>query len=308
MSVNADQIVDVLRQVTPDLLRWSGAIAKRMRTFDIGLEGKSSGSSNTDALTLADLTVQELVVAGLRDASPILRQCRIEAEEVNGDLDAFATESPLVIALDPIDGTKYFKDKTGNGYAVMIHLRTVNEVLYSLVYAPEDGPTGSWTQCYAGVVKSGPDDFSMSAYDLLEQMPAIAATQRPDSKKIYLIGFQKNDLPFSRLVTQAGLEGYAPDEMPGSIYPLLATGEFGGSLIHTPNIYDFPVALHIARELGGDSVWVHNGERVNFSRTWMDDRADMLRIPGIAATADSPEKLKILCDLAKDWSQVRYQD
>src|SRR5690606_7697085 len=119
-----------------------------------------------------------------------------------------------------------FKDKTGNGYAVMIHLRTVDEVLYSLVYAPEDGPTGSWTQCYAGVVKSGPDDFSMSAYDLLEQMPAIAPTQRPDSKKIYLIGFQKNDLPFSRLVTQAGLEGYAPDEMPGSIYPLLATGEF----------------------------------------------------------------------------------
>lgn len=308
MSVNVDQIVDVLRQVTPDLLRWSGAIAKRMRTFDIGLTGKSSGSSNTDALTLADLTVQELVVAGLRDSAPILRQCRIEAEEANGDLEAFATDSPYVIALDPIDGTKYFKDKTGNGYAVMIHLRTVDEVLYSLVYAPEDGPTGSWTQCYAGVVKSGPDDFSMSAYDLLEQMPAIVPAQRPNSKKIYLIGFQKNDLPFSRLVTQAGLEGYAPDEMPGSIYPLLATGEFGGSLIHTPNIYDFPVALHIARELGGDSVWVHNGERVNFSRTWMDDRADMLRIPGIAATADSPEKLKILCDLAKDWSQVRYQD
>lgn len=308
MSVNVDQIVDVLRQVTPDLLRWSGAIAKRMRTFDIGLTGKSSGSSNTDALTLADLTVQELVVAGLRDSAPILRQCRIEAEEANGDLEAFATDSPYVIALDPIDGTKYFKDKTGNGYAVMIHLRTVDEVLYSLVYAPEDGPTGSWTQCYAGIVKSGPDDFSMSAYDLLEQMPAIAPTQRPNSKKIYLIGFQKNDLPFSRLVTQAGLEGYAPDEMPGSIYPLLATGEFGGSLIHTPNIYDFPVALHIARELGGDSVWVHNGERVNFSRTWMDVRADMLRIPGIAATADSPEKLKILCDLAKDWSQVRYQD
>lgn len=308
MSVNVDQIVDVLRQVTPDLLRWSGAIAKRMRTFDIGLTGKSSGSSNTDALTLADLTVQELVVAGLRDSAPILRQCRIEAEEANGDLEAFATDSPYVIALDPIDGTKYFKDKTGNGYAVMIHLRTVDEVLYSLVYAPEDGPTGSWTQCYAGVVKSGPDDFSMSAYDLLEQMPAIVPAQRPNSKKIYLIGFQKNDLPFSRLVTQAGLEGYAPDEMPGSIYPLLATGEFGGSLIHTPNIYDFPVALHIARELGGDSVWVHNGERVNFSRTWMDDRADMLRIPGIAATADSPEKLKILCDLAKDWSQVRYLD
>jgi 3'(2'), 5'-bisphosphate nucleotidase len=308
MQLNVEEIVQVLRQVSPDLLRWSGAIAKRMRTFDIGLEGKNSGSSNTDALTLADLTVQELVVAGLRDSGPVLRQCRIEAEESNGDLAAFATESPLVIALDPIDGTKYFKDKTGNGYAVMLHLRNETDVLYSLVYAPEDGPSGSWTQCYDGVVKTGADDFSVSARERLERLPVLTRATRTDSKKIYLIGFQQQDVANAELVTAAGLEGYAPDEMPGSIYPLIASGEFGGSLIHTPNIYDFPVALHLARELGGNSVWVHNRQPVNFKETWMDDRADMLRIPGIAATADSAEKLEILCDLAQNWSQVRYAD
>ncbi|SFI27996.1 inositol monophosphatase family protein [Planctomicrobium piriforme] len=308
MQVNAEQIVDVLRQVTPDLLRWSGAIAKRMRTFNVALEGKHSGNANTDALTLADLTVQELVIAGLRDRAPLLRHCRIEAEEANGDLGAFAEESPLSIALDPIDGTKYFKDKTGNGYAVMIHLRTRDEVLYSLVYAPEDGATGTWTQAYGNVVKSGADDFSVNAFDCLEQMPAIDPARRPDSKKIYLIGFQKNDPANAAQVTAAGLHGYAPDDMPASIYPLLATGAFGGSLIHTPNIYDYPVSFQLARLLGGDSVWVHNGERVNFSETWMDDRADMLRLPGIVATADSPAKLKILCDLARDWSGVRYPE
>ncbi len=307
MALNEQQLIDELRRETPDLLRWSGAIAKRMRTFNIALEGKHSGSSNTDALTLADLTVQELVIAGLRDRCPLLRQCRIEAEEANGDLGAFASESEYVIALDPIDGTKYFKDKTGNGYAVMLHLRTVNDVLFSLVYAPEDGDTGSWTLCHNGIVKSGPDDLTMPANQCLEQLPDFNRSNRPNSDKIYLIGFQKNDVRNAGLVTDAGLHGYAPDEMPGSIYPLIATGAFGGSLIHTPNIYDFPVALHLARSLGGDSVWVHNGERVNFSETWMDDRADMLRIPGIVATADSAEKLKILCDLAKDWSPIRYE-
>lgn len=308
MNPPANEVVAALRQASPDLLRWSGAIARRMRTFNVALEGKSSGNANTDALTLADLTVQELVLAGLRDRAPILRQCRIEAEEENGDLQAFAAESPLSIALDPIDGTKYFKERTGNAYAVMIHLRTQTEVIYSLVFAPEAGPTGTWTQTCDGVVKCGPDDLSVNAYDCLEQLPPIQRGQRPDSKKIYVIGFQQNDPVVAQRVTQAGLQGYAPDDMPGSIYPLLATGEFGGSLIHTPNIYDYPVSQHLARLAGGNSVWVHNGEPVNFSQTWMDQRAEMLRLPGIVATADSPEKLRILCNLARDWNTQRYRD
>ncbi|WP_437228174.1 inositol monophosphatase family protein [Planctomicrobium sp. SH661] len=308
MNPCVDDVVAALRQVTPDLLRWSGAIARRMRTFNVALEGKSSGNSNTDALTLADLTVQELVIAGLRDRAPILRSCRIEAEEENGDLQAFASESPLAIALDPIDGTKYFKERTSNAYAVMIHLRNESDVIYSLVFAPESGPSGTWTQAYGDVVKCGPDDTSMSAFDCLENLPPISRSDRPDSSKIYVIGFQKNDPSVAAQITQAGLQGYAPDDMPGSIYPLLATGEFGGSLIHTPNIYDYPVSQQLARLLGGNSVWVHNGEAVNFSETWMDDRAEMLRLPGIVATADSPEKLQVLTALAKDWSKVRYQD
>jgi 3'(2'), 5'-bisphosphate nucleotidase len=308
MPVNAEEMISALRQVAPDLLRWSGAIAKKMRTFNIALEGKHSGNANTDALTLADLTVQELVIAGLRDRAPVLRQCRIEAEESNGDLQAFVAESPLSIALDPIDGTKYFKEKTSNGYAVMLHLRTVDEVLYSLVYAPEDGPTGSWTQAFGDCVQTGPDDLTCPANECLARLPVMRPETRPDSRKIYLIGFQQNDAANARKVTAAGLEGVAPDDMPGSIYPLLASGEFGGSLIHTPNIYDYPVAMHLACLLGGDSVWVHNGQRVNFSETWMDDRADMLRLPGIVATADSQEKLQILCDLARDWNPNRYSD
>lgn len=308
MNPNVDDVIAALRQVSPDLLRWSGAIAKRMRTFNVAIEGKSSGNANTDALTLADLTVQELVLAGLRDRAPLLRQCRIEAEEENGDLQAFAKDSPLSIALDPIDGTKYFKDHTGNGYAVMIHLRNRNDVIYSLVFAPEEGETGTWTQAYGTTVKCGPDRLDVNAFDCLEQMPALQLANRPESRKIYVIGFQKNDAEVASKITQAGLQGFAPDDMPGSIYPLLASGEFAGSLIHTPNIYDYPVSQQLARLAGGDSVWVHNGQPVNFSETWMDERAHMLRLPGIVATADSPAKLKILSDLACSWSTVRYTD
>lgn len=308
MSLSVEKVIDALLTDTPDLVRWGGAVAKKLRTFNIALEGKSSGNANTDALTLADLTVQELVIAGLRDRSPILRECRIEAEEENGDLEVFNENGEYTIALDPIDGTKQFRDRTGNGYSVMIHLRDQSEVVFSLVYCPEDGPTGSWTLAYGETLKCGPDDTSVSASECLKQMAPINLTQRPDSKKIYLIGFQTEDAANAKRVTEAGLEGFAPDDTPGSIYPLLAKGEFGGSLIHSPNIYDYPVSKQIAKILGGNSVWVHNGETVHFKETWMDDRASMLRLPGIVATADSEEKLKILVDLAKDWNPVRYTD
>jgi 3'(2'), 5'-bisphosphate nucleotidase len=308
MPVETAQVIEALRRDTPDLLRWSGAIAKRLRTFNVSLEGKSSGNANTDALTLADLTVQELVISGLRDRSPILKECRIEAEESNGDLHVFAEEGPLTIALDPIDGTKDFRDHTGNGYSTMLHLRNRDEVLYSIVYSPEASETGTWVQAYGETVKCGPDDLSVSAHDCLERMPPVNPAERFDSRKIYLIGFQQNDWRNAQRVTEAGLQGYAPDDMPGNIYSLLALGDFGGSLIHSPNIYDFPVALQVARILGGDSVWVHNGQPVNFEETWMDERADMLRLPGIVATADKPEKLEILVKLARDWNPIRYAE
>ena len=300
-------LIQALREHAPRLLRWAGEIAKQLRKFNIQLDGKSSGSSNTDALTLADLTVQELLVCGLRDADPLFHRCRVEAEEANGDLGAFDEASDYTIALDPIDGTKYFSERSGNGYAVMLHLRTKTDVIYSLVYAPEMGDQGTWTEAFGHTVKTGLDNPRIPAEAWLRNMPAMDRASRPDSKQIYLIGFQQADRQRSEAVTAAGLRGVAPDDMPGSIYPLLASGEFGGSLIHTPNIYDYPVALHISRALGGQSVWVHDGQPVDFHKTWMDERADMLRIPGIAATAVNPKTLKILIDLAKDWSPVRYE-
>lgn len=303
-----DAIISALAEHLPTVMRWAGSLARELRKHNIATTGKTSGSALTDALTLADLTIQDLLVNALRDLDPIFLQCRIEAEESTGDLYRFAEESEYVISLDPIDGTKQFRDKTGDGYAVMLHLRTMDDVIYSLVYLPAQGPNGGWVEVRPGKMLAGPDDPSLPARQVLDSMTPIEVKTRPDSKKIYIIGFQQHDEARAADVTKAGLDGIAPDLMPGSIYPLLATGEFGGSLIHTPNVYDYPVSFQIARELGGDSVWVHNGKRVNFTETWMDDRADMLRLPGIVATSANPETLKILSELACEWSQVRYED
>lgn len=302
-----DELVEALSTHMPSVLRWCGAVARRLRHYDIALTGKTSGSANTDALTLTDLTVQELLVAALRDSSRLFRQCRLEAEESTGDMGRFATEGEYTIALDPIDGTKAYRDRIGDGYAVMLNLRSPETVHYSLVYLPEMGECGTWVEARDERSVCGADDPSRPATEVLRSLPPIDAGKRPDSKKIYLIGFQRRDRERAQAVTDAGLEGYVPDDMPGSIYPLFARGEFGGSLIHSPNVYDFPVSLHLARLLGGDAVWVHTGEPVHFRDLWNDERADMLRLPGIVACSANRGTLRILCEVAKDWSPVRYE-
>jgi 3'(2'), 5'-bisphosphate nucleotidase len=299
-------VVTALSVHLPPVMRWAGALARQLRHHQISVGGKTTGSALTDALTLADLTIQELLVAALRDADPIFRLCRIEAEETTGDLGRFAEQSGLTIALDPIDGTKQYRDKTGNGYAVMVHLRHASEVLYSLVFIPEKGEHGWWVEAHEDRVACGPDNPDRPAIDVVRSLPSQLDVELPPSRKIYLIGFQQRDKLAAERVSAVGLEGVAPDEMPGSIYELLASGEFVGSLIHSPNVYDFPVSLQIARLFGGNAVWVHNGEPVDFRTTWLDERASMLRLPGIVACSRQPETLQTLVDVARSWNQDRY--
>ena len=304
-------LTQALDRHLPPVLRWGGSIARRMRQYNIALEGKHSGSSNTDALTLADLTVQELLVAALRDGDPLFRKCRIQAEETTGDLARFASTGSYTLAIDPIDGTKQYRDRTANGYSIIVTVRSDPTVHYSLVFVPESTEHGTWVRAAAGAVSWGPDDPSRPASEVVAtltpgQTPRRAAEGGPRS--IYLIGFQQHDRARAELVSQQGLTGVAADDCPGCLYELMARGDYIGSLIHSPNIYDYPASLHIARAFGGDSVWVDTGESVQFRELWMDERANMLRLPRIIATSPDRAVLKTLCDLARDWNPIRYAD
>ena len=304
-TIDRDELVAALGREMPSVVRWAGEVAKQLRTHDIGVGGKSSGSSNTDALTLADLALQELLVAALRDGDPIFRRCRIEAEEATGDVSRFAAESPYVLALDPIDGTKQYRDRTGDGWSVMLHLRTAADVIYSLVYAPSAGAGGRWVEASPGRVVVGDEDRKRPARAVLDALAPVR-TDRPASNKIYMIGFVGRERASVGAVTGAGLTGVDADDATGCLYDLLATGEFGGSLIHSPNVYDFPVSVQLARRFGGDAVFVRTGEPVHFRETWMDERAKMLRLPGIVACAFDRNALTTLCEVARDWNPDRY--
>jgi 3'(2'), 5'-bisphosphate nucleotidase len=223
-------------------------------------------------------------------------------------MQLFAATAPLAIAIDPIDGTKQYRDRTGDGYSIIVHLHDEKTPYYSLVFAPEMGSSGTWVEVTPNRLVCGPDDTQQTARAVLNGFSDLRHQRNAAAKGIYLIGFQQHDAQRARMVDRIGLAGKTSDEMAGSIYPLMATGEYAGSLIHSPNIYDFPVSMHIARLLGGDAIWVHNRKPVDYADLWMDERANMLRFPGIVACSEYTRVNQQLCDLACDWNPVRYAE
>jgi 3'(2'), 5'-bisphosphate nucleotidase len=298
--------ISVLAAELPRVVRWAGAIARQLRRHDIALGGKSSGFSDTDALTLADLSVQELLVAALRDMGPAVRGCRIEAEETTGDLARFAERSEWVLGIDPIDGTREYRDRTGNRYSVMLHARTPETIRYSMVYLPEEGPEGTWLEVRDERIVLGPDDYTRPARTVLDTLPPMAGDQPRNNRRILVSGFLGREAERAREVSGAGLEGVLGGDTPGSLFPLIASGYLGGALFHTPNVYDFPVCMHLARVLGGDAVRAHDGRRVDFREMWRDERANMFRLPGIVACAVDRRVLATLVEVARGWSSERY--
>src|SRR5437867_8620836 len=183
-----DDLILLLSAHLLSVFRWAGALARQLRRHDIALGGKNSGVADSDALTLADLSVQELLVAALRDMGPAVRLCRIEAEEVAGDLGRFAGQSQWVLAIDPIDGTRQYRDRTGNGYAVMLHARSPETVHYSLLYLPEEGPEGTWLEARDDRIVLGPDDVTRGAREVLDALPPIPVPARGGSQRILVSG------------------------------------------------------------------------------------------------------------------------
>jgi 3'(2'), 5'-bisphosphate nucleotidase len=306
-----DPVITSLSLHMPAVLRWAGAIARRLRGYDIGLPGKHSGAAATDALTIADLSLQELIVAALRDCDPVFRQCRIDAEETTGDLARFPADADLTIGIDPIDGTQRYRDRTGSAYSVMLHLRSKSAVLYSLVHQPEYGEHGSWIEARGGRILAGPDDPSRPAADVVRSLPRARAAKEagkaPAVPKVFIAGFQEAKADVARRVAQLGIDAEDSSSGTQTGYQRIAAGEICGALFHSPNVYDFPVMMHLFRILGGDAVRVGDGKPADFREVWRDERANLQRLPGIIAASTDAGVLRRLVELARHWNPARYR-
>jgi 3'(2'), 5'-bisphosphate nucleotidase len=295
-------VLDTLYDRLPEIMRWSGAIARRMRNHPIAVSGKSSGNPTTDALTLADLTIQELLVGAMRDQLFLPQMCSVQAEESVGDLDRFAPGSPWVIGIDPIDGTRQYRDKTGNAYSIIVHLRKHNDFIFSLVFLPELGEHGTWLSVCKGSIRLGPDDLMSRAADALNDIQPLPR-QPNQSKRIYVARFDTHCQDVIRELAAVGLEGVDAEQVTDCVFERLARGEFAGCLARSPNVYDFPVAVHLIRTLGGADRSVQDGRPIDFTQPRLDERTQMLRLPGTYACAVRPEDIDKLCRVGSQFDR-----
>jgi len=188
----------------------------------------------------------------------------------------------------------------------MLHARSPETVHYSLLYLPEEGLEGTWLEARHDRIVLGPDDVTRGAREVLDALPPIPVHAREGSERILVSGFPGHNDELACNVSRSGLAGVVGADISGSLYPLMARGDVGGAIVHTPNVYDFPVCIHLARLLGGDAVWVRDGRPIDFRRVWRDERANMLRLPGIVACARDPRVVATLVDVARHWDAERY--
>lgn len=297
--MNPTHLIQTLAARLPDVVRWCGALARQLRKHDVAVEGKGSGYAPTDALTLADLGIQEILVDALRDFGPEFHQCRLELEESTGDTAAFATESPLTIAIDPIDGTKHFRDGTSDGYGIIISLRRSDSSLYSLGYFPEQGRVGEWVEVNGGRIIHALEDTSMPARRVLDAAETLAADAVARSNAVWVTGYRTDPDLVAKHLTQEGFKTVMSDGRSEHICTELVKGRIDGMLMNRPGVYDAPMWMHVVTALGGSECWAHNGERVDFRDSWYDEGSKGLRLSGAIACARDQGQLARIVAVAK---------
>lgn len=116
---------------------------ERAASFARGLEGKVGNSPKLDepsavkqALTLADVGAQEIILEGLREHFP---QVSLAAEEDTKSVAAFPKDAEAQVVIDPIDGTLRSYLEASGPYAVIVGLAIEGVYHSSLVALPREG-------------------------------------------------------------------------------------------------------------------------------------------------------------------------
>lgn len=229
--MDTKQLLEQL-QASEDVFRSAGDLARDLQGHVASRMKSNTGNLETDIVTDADLAVQRRILKALV-GTPLVG-CRLLAEEDSPELAAlkadFALDSPLVLSLDPIDGTRRYTEGEPY-YSVIVGLHDGSHPLYTFLYYPAFG----W---WARMVE---DRLATSG-------PLPGAADLPDLSRsiVYTAGHPQTDLP-ERV---AELEGrgfrfeHGEEVGPCGSKFLLMSGQAAGYYSADPNPYDGLLGLH----------------------------------------------------------------
>lgn len=150
-------LIEFTKYILPHLVV-AGSYAKRIQT-NIEVHPAKAGMKGefAEALTDADLSIQNFIELVLLAKYPELN---FFGEEYASSLNTkyFGKSSELTVLLDPIDGTRYYKDKLPH-YSIIISVVDRESFLLNIIYFPERD------RCYLALKNQGA--FQLNSTEML---------------------------------------------------------------------------------------------------------------------------------------------
>lgn len=126
------EYVDILIKLEPAFRR-AGNMALNLRSTALSRNKYQSGIEGIDIVTEADLKVQEEILSEM--AKTKLIDCKLIAEEDTPSVNKFKGINGLVLTLDPIDGTIFYKNNK-RFFCIIVCLHDDESMLYSFYHYP----------------------------------------------------------------------------------------------------------------------------------------------------------------------------
>lgn len=195
----------------------------------------NTGQAAFDIVTEIDLEVQEIILKAM--AKTPLKTCRLLAEEDTLSAKLFNPNGNLILALDPIDGTKLYANKE-KYWSVIVSLRNDKELIYTFDYFP----AAKWGAKILG-----------KNYEQIGEKPKIKLLQ--GTSKVISYSYGSTDVIDRKIYDEIISEGYVfklvkeLTHESGSTALFLA-GQAAGYFNPIVLVYDSLVALHFAQAKG----------------------------------------------------------
>ncbi len=234
MNITLDEAISELERLEPVFIAAGDVIADMQELIFNGHkhhDKTSTGNAADDIVTEADFLSQEMILSQLVKTK--LAQARLFAEEDTVLTDAFATESPYYITLDPLDGTKRFTENNPV-FSVIIQLHDKDRPQYTFIYYPR---FKYWMRMVKDTAEtSGP---LPAAYQTPRLAKTIISSQNYPSEGAAHLVEKLHDQGLDFLISKE-----LPTDFGSNLYYL--TGDVAGYFAEHRNIYDGGVAYHSA--------------------------------------------------------------
>lgn len=133
MPLSLADVIGIARfRIEPVLLE-AGVVAWEMQARAQSLRGKDTGNAAADALTNADLAVQELILEAVLKTP--LKAAKSACEEDTALVAQLAGEEELWLGIDPINNTKEYQ-RGGKFWNLIFQIHGPEMPLYTFTYYP----------------------------------------------------------------------------------------------------------------------------------------------------------------------------